>query len=125
MDVSQLLNGGEDLQWFDLVGTQPLARIQLKFLKPKEFDDIINQSKRFGSRRATEFDLDDRAMEELLDQMVVDWDNIKNGEEELPCTKENKLKLDQNWMLFRKTWRDIMMDHLEGRIMQNQAEVGN
>ena len=64
-------------------------------------------------------------MIELLDKIVVDWSDIKDGEDEFSCNRDNKIKLDENWMLFRKTWRDIMMDHLEGHIMKNKAEVGN
>ncbi len=124
MDVSQLLDGGEELQWFDIIGSQPLARIQIKLLRPREFDTIINQSKRFGGRRA-EIEIDDHGMIELLDKIVVDWSDIKDGEDEFSCNRDNKIKLDENWMLFRKTWRDIMMDHLEGHIMKNKAEVGN
>ena len=127
MDVSTYFNGGEETQWFPIGTTD--AELQIYFMKPKEFDRILNNSKRGG--RSLGVDVDENTMKDILDKMVVGWKNITDGVDDkgesvdLPCTKINKIKCDQHWMKFRKTWRDLFLDYVEGVEIEREEIAKN
>lgn len=87
--------------WFEMEGG---GKVQLRTINADDFKAIRKQTvkKRVDFKRiegkAERFEYDDvneDLQNELFwDQIIVDWENFKNGKgEEIPCTKENKTLL--------------------------------
>lgn len=127
MDVKNLLNGNDEGEWCSVLGTDDVE-IKIRRLKPKEFDSIrkASQSRRKGYRaRLRQDDLDDKMMIKCLDEMVLEWKGLASDGQPWPCTKENKILLDGNWMPFRQLWQDILLESMDEEAEDAEELVKN
>ena len=125
MDVEKLLNGNDEGGWCPVPGTDDVE-IKIRRLKPKEFDLIRQSSQsRKGFRTRGQGDMDDRMLKKCLQEMVVEWKNIKHDKKPWPCTRENKILLDANWMPFRQLWQDILDESINDDAQDYEELVKN
>jgi len=128
MDISKLLEDGNDnAQWYKIEGTD--AKVKIRKLKPKEIDAISEKCtfKKMGRRGQVIEKLDNgRYMKELLDGSVMEWKKIDLADgQALACNRENKIKLDENWMEFRTLWSSIVLGNEEAEAYLLEEERKN
>ena len=104
MDVGKFLNGSEIAEWRRIPGTN--VEIKMRLVRPIRMREIGQQAKRlsYDGRRSTPETNADEFNRLLLDECVGDWKNIESEGKPLPCTRENKILLDNNWPAFSRTW---------------------
>lgn len=86
-DERNVFESGDSKIFYRRFDSEVFYKIQKKWTTKKGID------KRSGMPK---METDDKAVnDELLDWLIVDWKNIKNPQtgSDVPCTKENKLKL--------------------------------
>jgi len=125
MDVSRLIQEDTVGKWYTVPGSD--VEVKIRRLKPKEIDAMRRRSRarRFDGRRG-ELDVDaDKLSRLMLCEMVTEWKNISMGEEPLPCTNEEKVLLDKNWMAFRQLWNSVWLEGESDEAAREEEEQGN
>lgn len=112
MDVTKLLKGEPETHWYyvAVAGEDSQATVQIRTPSPKKIREIgkVSGSTKL-TREITEEDLENKAFQdELADYMVIEWDKIISEGEPLPCTRENKSALMDNWLEFFTLILDVV-----------------
>lgn len=132
MDVTKIMAGDRPPRWFTIpTGGKNEPRVRIKVPSPKILRDIGKRTGLRNVRRFNEDDLEnDLFVSELVDYMILEWENIQGESEDgelapLPCTRENKVGLMDNWLEFYSVILDILSGHrLEAEAVV-EGERGN
>ena len=114
MDVTKIMAGDREPKWFRIpTGGENEPEVLVRTPAPKRMREISKRAGVANVRRFDENDLsNDRFLSGLCDYMIIDWKNIRselNGESvELPCTRENKIVLMDNWLEFFSVVLDVL-----------------
>lgn len=102
MDVRGLLDQKQNRKVEDVKIAGSDITIRVKYLLPMDLDQI---SKRRDLYKKIGGKMDYKLYREaVLDATVLEWNNILDGDQPWPCTKENKLELDKIFAPFRELW---------------------
>lgn len=100
MDVTGILKGEAPGTWYTIPTNEEEnePRVLVRSPSPKLVRELGKKHglKRLGKVREGEL-RNDAFQAELVDHMVLEWENIKTDEGPLPCTPENKAALCEHW----------------------------
>ncbi len=114
MDVTKIVAGDREPKWFRIpTGGENEPEVLVRTPSPKKIREMSKRAGLSSARRFDEKDLtNDRFLSELCDYMIVEWRNIKSevdGElTDLPCNRENKISLMENWTEFFSAVLDVL-----------------
>lgn len=110
MDISTIINNDTPAKWYPIEDTN--VEIQVKKIKPKDTKRLrkIATKKRMVRGRVDERLNAELYAELLLKEMVVGWKNIQTNNQDLPCTPENIILLNDNWNEFSELLTNILID---------------
>ncbi len=114
MDVTKIITGDREPKWFRIpTGGENEPEVLVKTPAPKKIREISKRAGLVNVRRFDENDLsNDRFLSDLCDYMIIDWKNIRlelDGKVvDLPCTRENKVALMDNWIEFFSVVLDVL-----------------
>lgn len=124
-DVSILANGQAEGDWYVVPGSK--VKVRIRPIKPRILKDLRKKwtKTRMRGSKAVEEVNEPAFHNDLLDEIVAEWKNIKKGEEEFPCTRENKIFLDGEWHAFTTLWQAVFAR--EARVDESiqEAELKN
>ena len=114
MDVTKIMLGEREPKWFRIpTGGENEPEVLVKTPAPKRIREISKRAGLVNVRRFDENDLsNDRFLSDLCDYMIKDWKNIRSEVDgksvDLPCTRENKVVLMDNWIEFFSVVLDVL-----------------
>jgi len=109
MDVTKLMKGEEIKDWYKIPDSEAL--VEIKQVPPKKMEMFSEECQiPINPGRSLETKLDQKKYTKMLiDEAVLAWKNIEMDGKPLPCTRENKIKLDECWLSFRLLWNDVVI----------------
>ena len=118
MDITKILAGDRPAEWFTIpTGGKNEPTVLVKIPSPKLLREMGRQAGITEARRFEEDDLSNEAfLSDLVDYMILEWKNIRTGGDgakatDLPCNRENKVLLMDNWLEFYSVILDILIAH--------------
>ena len=101
MDVSSILRGEDPGKWYPITtnGGPKEPRVRIRVPSPKSPRELakIAGVRPLGGRVGRQELENKRLQDEVVDHMILEWTGIYDGESELPCTRENKVGLVDEW----------------------------
>jgi hypothetical protein len=101
MDVSSILKGEDSGRWYPVTtnGGPEEPRVRIRVPSPKKLRELakIAGVRPLGGRLGRQELENKRLQDELVDHMILEWTGITDGESDLPCNRENKIELVDEW----------------------------
>ena len=126
MDITKIVQEDDAGDWFPLEQAEKV-KIKIRKLKPKDLKFMRKQAmqRKFTNGHIGQTFDNESFGNMILDKSVVDWEGIEMDGKPLPCTKENKELLNDNWAAFSGLWNKVVAEILADDYMFMEELQGN
>ena len=109
MDVTKFVKNQERDAWYKIPDSNVEVHIkQIPNKKVKMFSKDCMKVINPGISMQKEID-EEKLNKVLLNEAVLGWKNIEMDGKPFPCTRENKIILDESWEEFRTLWNNVVV----------------